>query len=67
MTSNFKVVLAMCANSLCNEERWEKMLVKLWVKNNIFNIQSVREDQCIKTFLMFSATFFNISPFFDKF
>ena len=23
------------------------MLVKLWVKNNILNIQSVKEDQCI--------------------
>ena len=29
------------------------MLVKLWVKNNIFNIKCVKEDQCIKFFLMF--------------
>ena len=42
------------------------MLVKLWVKNDIPNIQSVNEDQC-KIFLMFSPTFFNISPFFWQF
>ena len=48
-------------------QRWQKMLVKLLVKNNIFNIQSVKDDQCNKIVLMFSPTFFNISPFFDKF
>ena len=42
------------------------MLVKLWVKYCIFNIHSVKEDHC-KNFFMFSPTFFNISPFFDKF
>ena len=49
------------------EQRWQKMLVKLWVKNDIFNILGVKEDQCKKLFLMFSPTFFNISPFFDEF
>ena len=42
------------------------MLVKLLVKNDIPNIQSVKEDQ-YKFFLLFSPTFFNISPFFDNF
>ena len=43
------------------------MLVKLWVKNDILNIQSVKEDQCNKNFLMFSPTFFNISPFLTNY
>ena len=35
---------------VCDHQRWQKMLVKLWVKNNIFNILGVKEDQCNKFF-----------------
>ena len=42
------------------------MLVKLWVKNNIFNILGVKEDQCKKYFNVFTNIFQHFT-IFDKF
>ena len=42
------------------------MLIKLWVTNDISNIQSVKEDQCKNILLMCSTTIFKILPVLTK-